>query len=55
MPSEFSFNEQKWKKNVPSIDSDETGKSNENSFFIGIVFAAIFIFFLFCPIFFGSV
>lgn len=32
MPSEFSFNEQKWKKNMPSIDSDETGKSNENSF-----------------------
>lgn len=26
MPSEFSFNEQKWKKNMPSIDSDETRK-----------------------------
>lgn len=32
MPSEFSFNQQKWKKNMPSIDRDETRKRNENSF-----------------------
>lgn len=30
MPFEFSFKNEKWENNMPSIDSDETEKRNEN-------------------------